>query len=363
MNLIDSVKAFSTLGLFLNQFSEEGMTEERMPELEHLNNLFMERMEIAIKESFNYNGWFTEMNVRFSIASLTTNLREDKLVKWLEPYRNALSINKTPVKTGVIVAGNIPLAGFHDFLCVLISGNTFIGKLSSQDKLLLPLIAEVLIEIEPGFKNRIVFTEGRIGSIDAVIATGSNNTSRYFDYYFGKYPNIIRKNRNSVAILTGDESELDIFNLGYDIFRYYGLGCRNVTKIYVPGSYNFDILFRGILDFHWVDNNKKYANNYHYNKTLYLMANEKLLDNGFLILKEDKALSSPVGVLFYEYYDQIERLKDTIKPALLSEIQCIVSNKIISLSTVVFGKAQSPELGDWADGVDVFNFLISCNKQ
>lgn len=361
MNLIGNIKAFSKLGGFLTHFFDEIPSEESLTEFEHLNSMFKERFELAIKGSVNYNGWFTQENVENALISIADNLTEDKLIKWLEAYKPILNENKEPSKIGVVMAGNIPLAGFHDFICVLITGNVFIGKLSSQDKLLLPLLADVLVEIEPSFKKKIVFTEGRIDSIDAVIATGSNNTSRYFDYYFGKYPNIIRRNRNSVAVLTGKESELDIFNLGNDIFRYFGLGCRNVTKVYVPRNYDFDVFFRAIYDFHWIANNNKYINNYQYNKTVYLMGNEKLLDNGFMILKEDKTKSSPVGVLFYEYYDELEEIEKNLQIELLSEIQCVVSNKVMSFPTVKFGMAQSPKLADYADGIDTIQFLAQLN--
>ncbi|MDQ3192876.1 MAG: acyl-CoA reductase [Bacteroidota bacterium] len=355
MNLIDNIKAFSILGGFLTQFSDEFTSEESLIEFEHLNNTFKERLIQAINGSVNYNGWFTEDNVRYALISIADNLTEDKLLKWTRKYKDSLTGIK-PQKVGVIMAGNIPLAGFHDFMCVLITGNILIGKLSSQDKLLLPLLADILIEIEPSFKNKIVFTEGRIDSMDAVIATGSNNTSRYFDYYFGKYPNIIRKNRNSVAVLTGKESEIDIFNLGSDVFRYFGLGCRNVTKVYVPRDYNFDVFFQGIYDFQWIANNSKYVNNYHYNKTVYLMGNEKLLDNGFLILKEDKTMSSPVGVLFYEYYEDLEGIQKKLQSE-LSEIQCVVSNKVDKISSIKFGAAQKPGIEEYADGVDTIQFL------
>ncbi|HET6243646.1 MAG: acyl-CoA reductase [Bacteroidetes bacterium] len=359
MNLIVNIKAFSRLGGFLTQFLEEFSSEESASEYEFLNEMFKERLENAIQQSINYNGWFTQDNVKYALTSIANNLTYAKLSAWLLPYTESLEKNTGPGKIAVVMAGNIPLSGFHDFMCVLISGNTFIGKLSSQDKLLLPLLSDVLIEIETSFKSRIVFTEGRITSMDAVIATGSNNTSRYFDYYFGKYPNIIRRNRNSVAILTGKESELDIFNLGNDVFRYFGLGCRNVTKLFVPRNYDFDVFFRAIYDFQWIANNNKYINNYHYNKTVYLMGNENLLDNGFMILKEDKTKSSPVGVLFYEYYDSLEEIEKTLESELLSEVQCVVSNKMAKLPTVEFGAAQLPGLDDYADGIDTIQFLAN----
>jgi hypothetical protein len=226
--------------------------------------------------------------------------------------------------------------------------------MSSNDKHFLPLIVKYIEYVEPEFKGCVQFQQEQLRDFDAAIATGSNNTSRYFEYYFKKYPNIIRKNRNSVAVLTGHETKEDLKGLGEDIFRYFGLGCRNVSKLYVPVDYDFDLLFNAIYPYHNIINYKKYQNNYDYNKAIYLMSEFKLLENGFLMLKEDKSLASPIATLFYEYYDGEISLKNHLKNN-KENIQCIVSN-IIENSTP-FGKTQDPKLSEYADGVDTLSFL------
>jgi hypothetical protein len=353
LNLNNRVSAFVKLGRFLSHFGESVKSEDisDIP----LSDVLHEKFEAAFNKSRIHNGWFSEDYVRNAIEAFAEQLTFEKLNEWLKKYD--LDNSKEPKRVGVIMAGNIPMSGFHDFMSVLLSGNIFVGKLSSQDNILLPAIAEVLTEIEPGFADRIIFTDGRIQNIDAVIATGSNNSSRYFDYYFGKYPNIIRRNRNSVAVISGDETEEELHNLGYDIFMYYGLGCRSVSKIYFPKNYNIDTFFNAIFNWQNVINNNKYANNYQYNKTLYLLNCDPLLDNGFLILKEDKKLSSPVGTLFYERYENLSDLELFLKDSLLTDLQCIVANKKLSIPVVPFGKAQFPLLSDYADGVDTLKFL------
>ena len=222
----------------------------------------------------------------------------------------------------------------------------------------MPFISKILITIEPEFAGYIEFTEGQLKNIDAVIATGSNNSARYFEYYFGKYPNIIRKNRNSVAVLNGNENVNNLRLLGNDVFQYFGLGCRNVSKLFVPKGYKFDTFYESIFDFKDVVNNNKYANNYDYNKTVYLMSsNPTLLDNDFLLLKEDASYSSPIGVLFYEYYDDLNLLNQKLKSD-KEQIQCVVSNSPEIKNSVLFGTAQCPQLSDYADGIDTMKFLI-----
>lgn len=256
---------------------------------------------------------------------------------------------------------NIPLAGFHDFFCVLLSGNIFVGKCSVQDKILLPAISKMLTDIDPLFKKYIFFVENKLEKIDAVIATGSNNSARYFEYYFGKYPHIIRKNRNSVALLTSNETEEELTLLANDIFRYFGLGCRNVSKIFIPLNYDFKIFFNAIFGWNNIIHHNKYANNYSYNKAVYLMNKIKIWDNGFLLMKEDVDLSSPVAVLYYEYYQDKKQLNDRLTGN-KENIQCIVSNEKIPLpleeARVRYGKGQHPELWDFSDRVDTMEFLM-----
>jgi len=256
---------------------------------------------------------------------------------------------------GLILAGNIPIVGFHDILCVLASGHKALIKLSSHDQKFIPYLLNKLIEIEPGFELQISYID-RLKDFDAVIATGSNNTSRYFDYYFSKVPHIIRKNRNSVAILNGEESKEDLEALGHDIFDYFGLGCRNVSKLYVPKDYDFKEFFESIEEFKSVADHHKYNNNYDYNKSIFLVNLDKHFDNGFLLLKEDSRFVSPLAVLYYKEYQTIEQLgSELIKNEDL--IQCIVSNSKLPLSTVAFGQSQCPGLMDYADGVDTMKFL------
>lgn len=348
------IKAFITLGGFLKQFSDPDKKKADNP----LNEQFYTPFNELIQSAHTQNGWFTEDNVRNALAGITYILDQELLVDWLSHYIMKLPAKKNVKTIAVIMAGNIPMVGFHDMLCVLLSGNKFIGKLSSEDKLLMPAIAKILTYIEPEFNGYIEFTEGLLKNMDAVIATGSNNSARYFEYYFGKYPHIIRKNRNSVAVLTGAETREELQLLGKDIFQYFGLGCRNVSKLFVPQRYKFDSFYDAIFDFQYIINNNKYSNNYEYNRTVYLMNNaDSLLDNNFLLLKEDTAYSSPIGVLFYEFYTDLSALNKKLMQD-RELIQCIVSNKTEIKHSISFGTSQQPSPGDYADGIDTLQFLI-----
>ena len=343
----ESIKSFVQLGEFLALFKQ--MNNSDNPEVAAFENLIL--------GSAHFNGWFTEENVRCAVAGISRMLEKGKPEKWLGNY--ALAENKNPKRVGVIMAGNIPLVGVHDFLCVLVSGNTCVAKLSSQDNRLLKAVAAKLVAIEPRFNDRIIFEEGKLANIDAVIATGSNNTSRYFEYYFGKYPHIIRKNRNSVAVLTGDETPEQLALLGDDIFMYFGLGCRNISKLYVPEGYNFDNFFNAIESRKKIVFHSKYANNYDYNKAILLVNKQEHLDNGFLLLKKDDTLSTPVSQVNYSFYKDLNDVKHELELK-RTEIQCIVSAKPEGyVSGVLFGQSQLPELWDYADGVDTMKFLLS----
>ena len=258
---------------------------------------------------------------------------------------------------GLILAGNIPLVGFHDFLSVLISGNNVLIKTSSNDQFLLPFLAKYLIAIEPELSNKITFVEGKLENFDAVIATGSNNTARYFEYYFKDKPSIIRKNRNSVAVLNGEETKEQLMALGEDIFRYFGLGCRNVSKLFVPKGYSFNAFFEAIFEYQDIIHYEKYANNYDYNKAVFLMSNFKLLDNGFLTIKEDSSYASPISSVFYEFYENLEELQIRLESE-SEQIQCIVSNNLVK-NSIDFGQTQRPNLWDYADNVDTISFLLT----
>jgi hypothetical protein len=351
MSQNDKKRGFIELGKFLRQFSE---AENIKNPAVLYNDLFFEDFENLIQLSQSHNGWYTPENVYFSIQSWATALTEENLNKWLSAY----NFNEVKAKNvGLILAGNIPLVGFHDFLSVLISGNNVLVKTSSNDQFLLPFLAKYLIAIEAEFANKITFVEGKLENFDAVIATGSNNTARYFEYYFKDKPSIIRKNRNSVAVLNGEETKEQLIALGEDIFRYFGLGCRNVSKLFVPKGYSFNAFFEAIFEYQDIIHYEKYANNYDYNKAVFLMSNFKLLDNGFLTIKEDNSYASPISSVFYEFYDSIEDLQTRLQSE-NEQIQCIVSNNLVD-NSIDFGQTQKPNLWDYADNVDTISFLLT----
>ena len=345
----DRTRAFVQLGDFLSQFAPGKI--EKKDEIPY-NDLFFDAFKMQIKRAHEFNGWFTENNILYALNEWSKLLNYNDLNKWTSLYELE---NNSPKKVAIIMAGNIPLVGFHDFLSVLISGNNLIVKQSSNDKHILPLIVKYLEKIAPGFNNRIELTDKILKDFDAVIATGSNNTARYFEYYFGKHPNIIRQNRNSIAVISGEENENDLKNLGEDIFRYFGLGCRSVAKIFVPRGYDFDLLFRAIYPFKNIIEYKKYENNYDYNKAVYLMSQFKIIENGFIMFKEDSSYASPIASLFYEYYEDLDSLKIKLEQDNES-IQCIVGNMQIE-NMVQFVETQKPQLSDYADGLDTLDFL------
>lgn len=341
--------SFVELGNFIRQFSLDKNTKN-VSVLE--NDLFYDDFISLVELSHSLNGWFTPEQVYFSVQSWANALKEENLNQWLSNY-NFEKIE--PKNVGLVLAGNIPLVGFHDFLSVLITGHNVLVKTSSNDQHLLKFLAKYLISIEPKLNSKITFVEGKLEGFDAVIATGSNNTARYFEYYFKDKPSIIRKNRNSVAVLNGNESFEDLVNLGEDIFRYFGLGCRNVSKLFVPKGYNFDNFFKAMFEYRDVIQYEKYANNYDYNKAVFLMSNFQILDNEFMTIKEDENYSSPISSVFYEFYENLE----TINSRLINDaeqIQCIVSNNLIP-NSVAFGQTQQPKLWDYADNVDTLDFL------
>ena len=351
MTLETKKSVFVELGKFLSQFSEKNTSKD--PAVLY-NHTFFEAFIDLIKLSQSHNGWYTPEQVYFSIQSWAEALTEENLNQWLSAYD--VEQNKTK-NIALILAGNIPLVGFHDFLSVLISGNTVLVKTSSNDQHLLPFLAKYIITIEPEFNDKIKFIEGKLENFDAVIATGSNNTARYFEYYFKDKPSIIRKSRNSVAVLNGSETTEQLTALGEDIFRYFGLGCRNVSKLFVPKDYSFVPFFEAIFSYQDVIHYEKYANNYDYNKAVFLMSNFKLLDNGFLTLKEDKSHASPISSVFYENYDNISDIKLRLQTE-VEQIQCIVSANLIE-GSIDFGQTQKPALWDYADNVDTISFLLT----
>ena len=339
------ITAFVKLGAFLSQFSQEKF--EKATNIEH-NDLFFDGFKHQIKVAQEKNSWFTKDNIIFALNSWSKALTNRNLEAWIS--KNPID-SDTPKTVAIVMAGNIPLVGFHDFLSVLVSGNKIVAKLSSDDKTLLPALGQHLIEFIPGLKERIVFTSGRIGEIDAVIATGSDNSMQYFEQYFGKYPNIFRKNRTSIAVLKGDETEDDIKSLGSDIFDYFGLGCRNVSYLLLPEGFELSRFFEGVISYGEVIHNNKYGNNYDYNKAVYLMNKLEILDNNFCLLRESNELFSPLSMIHYQFYKDQSDIDNYIKEH-ESKIQVVVGRDYLD-----YGQAQCPAFNDYADGVDVMQWL------
>lgn len=351
MILEQKKNAFVALGDFIRQFATEDF-EYNSDVLK--NEEFFSNFAMIIEQAQNHNGWFTKDQVVFALNSWSKALTQTNLNQWLSNY----NLDTEPMKTvGLILAGNIPMVGFHDVISVLISGNKALIKTSSNDQLIIPFLLRYLVAIEPEFTSRIEITKQGFDNFDAVIATGSNNTARYFEYYFGKVPNIIRKNRNSVAVLTGNESKEELQALGKDIFTFYGLGCRSISKLFVPTDYDFTVFFEAMYDYNEVIKYERYANNYDYNKAVYLMSNFKILDNGFLTIREDESYASPISSVFYEFYDNEDLLIKKIENE-HEKIQCVVSNLPIT-NKIGFGETQNPQLWDYADGIDTMKFLLS----
>jgi hypothetical protein len=342
MDSAQRITAFSELGHILRK----ALAGEGTKNGQELNDL--------IERHQSLNQWFTPENVRMAISAIAEKLTEENLRNWTDRYPD-LNEKHIPYTTAVIMAGNIPLVGFHDFLSVLISGNRLVAKTSSKDSELIKYFAEILISINEEFKGLVEFTEGNLSGFDAVIATGSDNSSRYFEYYFGKYPHIIRKNRNSVAVITGDEKDEDFRELGKDVFSYFGLGCRNVSKIYLPKGFRIDKILDNWSEYSAIVNHSKYANNYEYNMAVWLVNREKFLDTGYILLREEKSLTSPIATLFYEYYDSPEKLTHNLN-GIKEKLQCIAGK-----GHNAFGTLQSPELWDYSDNIDTLDFLLKKN--
>lgn len=339
-NLDKTIKAFCKLSDYINLQIKDISNSELQP---------------IIEKAYLRNNWFTVENVIYSLENWSRELTEENLKKWILPYKIP---NSNPKKIGIVMAGNIPLVGFHDFLSVLISGNILMGKLSSKDDVLIKFLSKKLINFAPSLNDYIFWENEQLKNFDAIIATGSSNTSRYFDYYFGRYPHIIRKNRNSIAIITGNETEKELTNLSNDIFQYFGLGCRNVSKLFIPVGYDITKIIDKFEHFNIIRKHNKYMNNYDYNKSIYLINNEPFLDNGFLLFKEDTAIASPIAVLFYEFYDDINSLKEWIKIQ-DENLQCIVAQKTVYKKAINFGQTQTPTLNDYADNIDTIKFLLT----
>ena len=338
MNLEDRIASFVKAGERLRNYSLDDF------------------LSSAAKTAEEENPWFTQEQISHALVAWSGLLGERQLTEWLEPYRSKLSQPITPKTIGSVMAGNIPMVGFHDMLCVLISGNRLKAKLSSQDRRLLPAFCSVLSGISPEWTGYISFEEGLLSGFDAVIATGSNNTSRYFHYYFGKYPHIIRTSRNSVAVLTGNETDDELRGLASDIFLYFGLGCRSVSKLFLPEGYAPERLTAPFSGFAGYYHHHKYRNNYDYHRSIFMLDRTPCYDGGFYLMKEDPSPSSPVSVIHYAYYRDMDEVEKWIELE-QDHLQCVVSSGGLAGARVLPGMTQSPGLGDYADGIDTMVFL------
>ncbi|CAN5264051.1 acyl-CoA reductase [soil metagenome] len=333
MKLSDRINSFSSLGQALHDLSGD------------------ERSAL-IDAAKNENSWFTEESLLLSLKGLEVLLEKNNLTIWANSYSPEPSSIKT---VGVAMAGNIPAVGFHDLLCVLISGHRIKAKLSSQDSVLMKFIIKKLITIGPEFSASIAVEE-QLKNTDAMIATGSDNTARYFEYYFRNIPNIIRKNRSSCAVIRGEEPAEEFTMLGNDVFSYFGLGCRNVSKIYVPEDFDLVPLIDSWMPFQSLLHHHKYANNYTYQRSILLMNQSPFLDSGFFILQENEALVSPISIIYYERYKSHEQVKEKLNSH-REKLQVITSAQGWFQDSLPFGKAQTPEVDDYADNVDTMAFL------
>lgn len=306
--------------------------------------------EHVIHSAFLKNNWFTPEFCRMASQSIATQfLQKDRLEAWAAHYH--LNDSVLPKTVGIVMAGNIPLVGFHDFLSVFLSGHKQVIKLSSKDDVLLRHLVDKMTEWNPEVSQLVQFAE-RLNNCDAYIATGSDNSARYFEYYFGRYPSVIRKNRTSVAVLTGNETDEQLASLADDIMQYFGLGCRNVTKIYVPEEYNFEPLLKALKKYSHFFDHHKYRSNYDYQLAIYIMNNRYYMTNDCIVLVENENPFSPIGTLHYSFYKNEDAVYEELKQN--PGIQAIMGSKGIPL-----GSAQQPGLMDYADGVDVMQFLLT----
>ena len=352
------VRTFAILGRFLGQF--RGVSGSPDPSLKSLNDKHFDNFSVSIEQEHLHNPWFTRAYVTRALAGISRMLEKETLEKWLRAYQLREWPAEQQKEIGLIMAGNIPLVGFHDMLCVLASGHRLLARTSGKDERLPKKVVEVLADVDPGMANRIRFTSEPVKGIDAMIATGSNNTSRYFEYYFRNIPHIIRRNRNGVAVLTGKETPSELEGLGADIFTYFGMGCRNVTKLYIPEAYDLTLLL-GVLDrFVELSRHHKYMNNVEYQRTIFLMNRMPFLDNGFLLVREDRAIAGPIGVVFFERYADLEWVREQLAER-SKEIQCCISTISGIRGAIPPGSSQDPMPWEYADGVDTLRFLTELN--
>lgn len=308
-----------------------------------------EQWQQAKHKAYLENHWFVPEFTELSVNNIAKNfLQSHQLERLITQYQIA-DVNPSPKKVGIVMAGNIPLVGFHDLLCVFLSGYIAMIKPSSKDEVLFRYLIKKMVEWNEKVEQLIIVSE-MIKNCDAYIATGSNNSSRYFEYYFGKYPSIIRKNRTSVAILTGKETSEDLEKLADDVYQYFGLGCRNVTQIFVPENYDFIPLLNAFKKYNHLADHHKYKNNYDYNLAIHLLNKQYYMTNGSILLVQNESPFSPIGQLHYEYYTDEKEVRKKMQND--PNVQCIVSKNDID-----FGDAQCPDVCDYADGVDTMAFL------
>jgi len=355
MIIEEKISAFISLGKYLKEY----VNLKAEVKNKHLTEkTVFSVLENAVSNAEIENPWFTRENILAALKNISVSLEKSKIELFIQPYSEKLVNLKTPATIGVVMAGNIPLVGFHDFFSVLLSGHCFLGKLSSEDANLIPAIADILFMINPEYRNLITFSEKKLTGFDAIIATGSNNSFRYFEYYFVKYPHILRKNRNGVAILTGNETIDEMAGLADDVFIFFGRGCRSISKLYLPEDFDFELLAEPLKKYsHYIDCHK-YGNNYNYYKAIYLLDKVPFIDIGYALLVENSEIASPVSVIYYEYYQDLPKLMDKLT-AMEEHIQCIVCRDPKVSGSIKPGQSQHPELWDYADGIDTMEFLLN----
>ncbi|NOY36321.1 MAG: acyl-CoA reductase [Chlorobi bacterium] len=350
MDLQERISAFAKLGEVFRRIGHAPAEEAGLKDKE---KAFIASFD-AIRE---INSWFDRENILFSFYALGKVMDRTAIESWLHKYPE-LNHTGNKKKIGVVMAGNIPLVGFHDFMSVLITGNRFFGKTSTRDGGLHEAVANKLIAIEPRFSDDIAFTQDKLSGIDAVIATGSDNTARHFSWLYRGIPALIRKNMNSLAILNGSESSAQLESLSDDIFRYYGLGCRSVSKIFVPDNYDFTLLFRAFEKFNIISNHTSYRHNLLYQRANLAMEGTVYIDGRNILLTEHTGIASPVGVIYYQSYRNTKTVH-TYLTEMHDKIQCIVADSVQWPGAIPFGQSQFPALDDYADREDTIRFILS----
>jgi hypothetical protein len=346
MDIDKRIKSFIDTGVSITSVLDAQDDDELQSEAE-------KALFAAIPIIYQKNAWFSELSVSCALRGIASMLNEVDLLEWLSTNLSQIKEKVQVNRVGIVMAGNLPLVGFHDLFCVLFAGDYAVVKMSSDDKQLLPLVLNILKFHDQSIENQYHIEEQGIKGIDKIIATGSDNTARYFEYYFAKYPRIIRKSRTSIAVVAENISEKDIKELAKDMFQYYGLGCRSVSKLFLPKGFKVPYLIDHLISFESNMDNGKYINNLDYHKSILLINGEKFLDGGFFLMRESEELFSPISITNFQFYDSIVEVEEYIKEH-ESEIQCVVGEG----QEVAFGQAQSPKLWDYADKVNIMKFLL-----